>query len=81
MELICYPLLSTPSKRAMRRRWRSKRFGLKRPYRYVPQYRLIKRLMAETGFSEVQVRRQIYNERLFLLKEDWGHSEITASDV
>lgn len=81
MELICYPLLSTPSKRAMRRRWRKKRHGIKQPYHYVPQYRLILRLMEELRFTEGQVRQQIYDERLYLLKEDWGQSAITVADV
>ena len=81
MELICYPLLSTTSQRTMRRRWRRKRYGVKQSYHYVPQYRLIKRLMNELGYTEAQVRQQIYNERLYLLREDWGSSAISPADV
>lgn len=81
MELICYPLLSTTSKRTMRRRWRKKQYGAKRPYHYVPQYRLIKRLMQELGYTEAQIRQQIYEERLYLLREDWGETVITPADV
>lgn len=65
----------------MRRRWRKKRYGVKQSYHYVPQYRLIKRLMEELGYTEVQVRKQIYDERLYLLREDWGINAISAADV
>ncbi|MBD2303770.1 hypothetical protein [Nostoc sp. FACHB-190] len=65
----------------MRRRWRKKRYGIKQPYHYVPQYRLIKRLMQELGYTDVQVRQQIFDERLWLLREDWGENAITKADV
>jgi hypothetical protein len=65
----------------MRRRWRTKRYGLKQPYHYVPQYRLIKRLMEELGYTEGQVRQQLFNERLYLLREDWGVNAISTGDV
>lgn len=81
MQLLCYPLLGTKTRRLMRRRWRSKRWGLRQPYRYRPQYRLILRLMSETGMSEQAVRQQIYKERLFLLRQDWGEDQISAADV
>lgn len=81
MELIIYPLLCTTSKRTMRKRWRKRNFGIEQPYHYVPQYRLIQRLMQELGYTEVQVRQQIFDERLWLLREDWGENVITKADV
>lgn len=81
MELICYPLMGTKSQRRMHRRrvkgWQTKG----KTYHYVPQYRLVLRLMEETGLSEELVRKQIRDERLWLLQQDYGANAITPADV
>lgn len=81
MDLIVYPLLGTKCKRLMKRRWRTKRWGLRQPYRYRPQYRLILRLMEELKLPEQVIRRQILEERLFLLREIYGADQIGLGDV
>ncbi|MGF1989234.1 MAG: hypothetical protein RMY62_015365 [Nostoc sp. ZfuVER08] len=81
MELICYPLMGTKSQRCMRRR-RAKGWQVGgRSYHYVPRYDLIRRLMEQTGLSEQLVRKQIRDERLWLLREDYGTDTITPADV
>jgi hypothetical protein len=59
MELIIYPRLSHDSKKAMRRTL--KPFG--RKYQYIPQQRLIDRLMKELGITESEFYRQLEKER------------------
>ncbi|QMS87309.1 hypothetical protein HUN01_06820 [Nostoc edaphicum CCNP1411] len=81
MDLICYPLMGTKSQRCMLRR-RAKGWQVGgRAYHYVPRYELIRRLMEQTGLSEESVRKQIRDERLWLLQEDYGTGAITAADV
>lgn len=65
----------------MRRRRKSRGKGRGKAYHYVPQYRLIIRLMEQTGLSEIAVRKQIRDERLWLLQQDYGANEITTADV
>ncbi|MBD2365186.1 hypothetical protein H6G36_29215 [Anabaena minutissima FACHB-250] len=81
MELLIYPLLCPRTQRRMRRRWRRKKNGIVQPYRYRPQRRLVYRLMAETGLSEPGVRNQIKDERLYLLREEWGVNAISRADL
>ncbi|WGV25971.1 hypothetical protein [Halotia branconii] len=52
-----------------------------RTYHYVPQTRLVFRLMEQTGLSEITVRKQIRDERLWLLQQDYGTTTITSADV
>jgi len=64
MELKVYPRLGWKSRLAMRRtRWR---WG--KDYQYVPRPHLIRRLSQELGMNEDAVRKQIKQEREFLLK-------------
>lgn len=81
MDIICYMLMDTRTKRRMMKRFVRGRNGRNRTYHYRPQYRLILRLMQELGLSEAQVRKQIYQERLYLLREEWGASEIGEGEI
>jgi hypothetical protein len=66
MELICYPLLSTRSRRALQKR--KGRWGHR--YQYVPRANLIDRLARELNLPVEQVHEQLQRERNFLLKHD-----------
>jgi hypothetical protein len=61
--LVLYYKLSTRSQRSMRRV--RKRYG--HPHEYNPSYRLVARLVAETGMSEDFIRNRLQEERKFLL--------------
>lgn len=63
-----------------RRRRKGWNTGVK-PYHYVPRYDLVKNLMHELGLSEISVRKQIRDERLWLLREDYGTDAITTADI
>lgn len=62
--LILYPLLSTTSKRAIRRK--KKKLG--HPYFYRPRKILLQRLAAQLGWTEQQVYDRLKEERRFLLQ-------------
>lgn len=81
MELICYSLLSTCSKRAVTRK--SPRRGRNRgkTYHYHPRQMLIQRLASELKMSESDVLRQIAIERLFLLRQIYGEDNISLADI
>jgi hypothetical protein len=64
MNLICFPLLGTCSKRAILRK--AKPFGL--PYNYRPQITLIKRLSLELGLTIEQTLSQLLEEHKYLTK-------------
>lgn len=64
MKLICYPLLSEKSKKAICRV--KKRFGKR--YRYVPRKPLIMRLSKQLNMTPDQIRLQLMEERAFLIK-------------
>lgn len=68
MELILYPKLCTRSKRAMekiRRRGRKSRL-------YYPRQPLVDRLAAEMGWSVEKTRKQLLDERNFILNLNKG---------
>ncbi len=81
MELKCFPLMGTPCKRLMQRR--NYRIGKKagQRYRYRPQQRHINRLARELNMNPDDVRKQIASERLYLLRQIYGETEITPADV
>ena len=81
MDMICYSLMGTKSKRRMTKRYNKGRWGKGRTYRYRPQRRLIQRLAYELGWTESQVREQIAKERLYLLREMYGTNEISEGDI
>jgi hypothetical protein len=81
MDLICYPRMGTPCKRRMLRRYSKGRYGRNKTYRYRPRNILIRRLAQELGWTEAAVREQIYKERLYLLREMYGASEISGGQV
>jgi hypothetical protein len=81
MELICYPLLSTRSKRAIIRRKQRRGHNSGKTYHYRPRQTLVKRLEAELNMSQSTVLRQIALERLFLLRQMYGEDEISPKDV
>lgn len=64
MDLIIYPLLGTPSRRAISR----KRGKFGRPYQYRPRANLVLRLCDQLGWTENQVYRQIDKEREYLTR-------------
>lgn len=63
-KLVIYPLLSTRSKRAIRRK--KKKWG--HPYYYRPKDILIQRLADDLKWTKAMVREQLEQEREFLLK-------------
>lgn len=63
-QLKLYPLLSTCSKRALRRT--KKRWGHRYDYRPMPT--LLNRLSVETGMTKEMVRDQLMQEREYILK-------------
>lgn len=64
MRLICYPLMSTCSQRAMKRKkWK---WGLN--YTYIPKQPLVKRLARQLNMTEEEVRNQIAKERAYILQ-------------
>ncbi|MBE9208834.1 hypothetical protein IQ244_20265 [Nostoc sp. LEGE 06077] len=65
----------------MIKRFARGRNGRNRTYHYRPQYRLILRLMNELGWTEQAVREQIYKERLYLLRQEWGEAAIGEGQV
>jgi hypothetical protein len=67
MILICYPKLSTRSRRAIckdKARWG-------KPYHYSPRGTLLQRLSRELGMSIQEVYQQLQKERAFLLKNKY----------
>jgi hypothetical protein len=62
--LIAYPKLSTCSKRAILRT--KNRWG--HPVRYAPRRQLVQRLAEELQLTEEATRKQLYDERKFLLE-------------
>lgn len=64
MEFKIYPLLSTNSRRSMKKIKKRHR-GY---YGYFPRYRLLKRLMDTLGMSQTEVLNQIQREREALIK-------------
>jgi hypothetical protein len=80
MDLKCYPLMSTSTKRRMCRRFRFTRNKRKRKYHYNPGGLLISYLSDELGMSKSSVREQIAKERLYLLKDLYGDT-ITKADI
>lgn len=72
MQLLIYPRLSPRSQKAMRRRWKTKgKYYSKRvwrKYEYTPRRNLIYRLSVELGLSDRQIREQIVEERIYILK-------------
>lgn len=72
MKLICYPLMGTKSKRLMIKRTRKNGRKLGKTYHYVPRNDLIARLVYELNMDEEAVRKQIFDERLYLLRETWN---------
>jgi len=81
MNLICYPLMGTKSKRLMVKRFNKKRSQDGKIYHYEPKRDLISRLAEELNMSKLAVKEQIYKERLFLLRETWNDPTITRADV
>lgn len=81
MQLICYPRLSTCSKRAIIRRKARRGRNRGKTYHYRPRRMLIDRLQAELNMSQSAVLRQIAQERLFLLRQIYGENEISPADV
>ncbi|AKG21491.1 hypothetical protein IJ00_09540 [Calothrix sp. 336/3] len=81
MEIKCFPLLGTLCKRLMLKRKSSRQYGKKRKYHYRPQKRLINRLANELKMSPQDVERQIFRERLHLLRELYGQENISEADV
>ena len=65
----------------MVKRKRSKGRKLGNTYHYTPTTRLISRLASELNMSEKAVRKQVFEERLFLLRETWNDYTITAAEV
>lgn len=65
MELICFPLLGTRSRRAMLRV--KKKFG--HPYTYNPNASLIQRLSLELNSDKDTIIKQLHKEREYLIKE------------
>lgn len=64
MNLLIYPRLGTPSRRAMKKI--KGRFG--QPYEYRPRFNLVERLSEELGITPAQVLDLIEAEREFLIK-------------
>ncbi|WP_293303247.1 MULTISPECIES: hypothetical protein [unclassified Microcoleus] len=64
MNIILYPLLGTPSKRALLKE--TGKWG--RPYKYRPRGNLLVRLSKETGMSVEDVKKQLSRERRYFLK-------------
>lgn len=81
MDLKCYPLLCTRTKARIRRRRHKlgKRAG--KTYHYFPQERLVQRLAKHLKMQPTEVREQIFKERLYLLRDLYGETEITEADV
>lgn len=65
MRLICYPRMSTCSRRALLRK--KTKWG--RPYFYRPRSNLLQRLSRETGLTVGQVFNQLMIERQYFLKQ------------
>jgi len=65
MQIKAYFLLSTCSRRALKRR--KTHFG--QPYQYVPRGPLLMRLSRELGMSKEGVYNQLMQEREYLLKQ------------
>lgn len=80
MQLICFPLLQTKSKRLIQKRIKAKRGFTTIYYKYRPKAELVERLAQELGITEEQVRTQIKTERLYLLQEVYG-SEVKSWQI
>jgi hypothetical protein len=81
MDFVCYPRLSTRSKRAIIRRNARRGRNRGKTYHYHPRRMLILRLSAELNLPESAVLRQIAQERLFLLRQIYGENQISPADV
>jgi hypothetical protein len=66
MQLICYPLLGTNSKKALLRA--EKRGWAYKPY--APQGNLLQRLSKQLGWSIDRVAEQLHKEREYLYSRD-----------
>lgn len=64
MELICYPLMSTCSRRALKRK--NAKFGHR--YHYNPRGNLLERLSRELGMTTDAIHAQLMRERAYLIK-------------
>lgn len=64
MDLICYGLMGSKSRKALGRPYG--KFGHR--YKYRPRNALLERLSKELGWSKESVRQQLYRERAFLLE-------------
>ncbi len=65
----------------MRRRWDKRKHTIKQAYHYRPRTGLIYNLAHELNLSEEQVRKQIRDERLWLLQQDWPGENIGGADI
>lgn len=81
MDFKIFPLLSTRSKRSITRRYNVERSGKRTPHHYTPKKILIDRLSEQLRMNPNEVRKQIAEERLFLLREIYGENEISLKDV
>lgn len=68
MEIKLFYLLSTDSRKAMLRTYRSK--GWEKRYYYEPQGMLLRRLSQQTGMTMEEVRDTLMKEREYLLKSN-----------
>jgi hypothetical protein len=66
MKLICYPLLSTRSRRAISRQYKNK-LSLQK---YTPRGSLLQRLSKQLRWSIDRVAEQLDKEREYLLKQE-----------
>lgn len=64
MDLICYPLLGTRSRRALKRE--KTNFGHR--YHYNPRGNLLSRLAQDLGMTTDAVHAQLMKERAYLIK-------------
>lgn len=81
MELKCFPLLRPKTKVLIQRKNCKPGKTPGKPYHYFPQERLVQRLAKQLNMSSEAVREQIFKERLYLLRQKFGESEITEADV
>lgn len=81
MELKCFPLLCNRTKQTIQRKNCKPGRRTFQPFHYFPQERLVQRLAAQLNMSPQAVREQLFQERLYLLKQKFGETEITEADV
>lgn len=65
MELICYPLLGTSTRKRLQRT----RGGWGKMYHYTPQHRMLVRLSKQLNLSVEAIRIQLHEERKFLISQ------------